>query len=130
MEAGFRTQRKVEDLLPRILTPPYVSNVPQISHTLLSGASSDSVLLMYSDGLGDLYEDEFKDMMKAPGFWSSVMGKVLDIHAESKGSEKNAAMRFIRQGLGADDAVSVSRSLTTEYPGRWMDDTTVLVVRL
>ena len=86
---------------------------------------------MYSDGLGDLYEDEFREVMKAPGFWPALMGKVLGgPSSDSTGSENNAAMRFIRLGLGADDAVGVSRSLTTEYLGRWMDDTTVLVVRL
>lgn len=131
VEVGFRTQRKVEDLLPRVLTPPYVSNIPQISHIPLSTSSNPSALLMYSDGLGDLYEDEFREVMKAPGFWPALMGKILDAPSSgSTGSENNAAMRFIRLGIGADDAVGVSRSLTTEYLGRWMDDTTVLVVRL
>ncbi|KAF5326262.1 hypothetical protein D9611_000478 [Ephemerocybe angulata] len=146
-EVGFRTQRKVDDLLPRVLTPPYVSNVPQVNHISLSLSSKQqsnsttpsSILMMYSDGLGDLYEDEFRYAVKIPGFWSSVVGKVMDIPGgpETKETasprprnERNAAMRFIRQGLGAEDAENVSRSLTTEYYGRWMDDTTVLVLRL
>ncbi|KAF6763215.1 hypothetical protein DFP72DRAFT_841339 [Ephemerocybe angulata] len=47
---GFRTQRKVDDLLPRVLTPPETCT-----------------------------KTKFRYAVKIPGFWSSVVGKVMDI---------------------------------------------------
>jgi len=92
------------------------------------GAESlpSTVLVMFSDGLGDLYEDEFYDSSTAPGFWSYILGQVM----RGDRKDRNAALGFIRVGLGGEDPTRVSRLLTTEYEGRWMDDTTVIVQRL
>jgi hypothetical protein len=108
------------------------------------------VLLLFSDGLGDLYEDEFHfTPASMAGFWSETMKYVMSSSSSNPsetsraalstattgngrpgGSHTNAAMGFIRVGLGGTDAEKVSKALTSEYSGRWMDDTTVLVTRL
>ena len=87
---------------------------------------------MCSDGLTDLYNNLYgsRQAVMVPGFWNDVMDKAMSAKGEGSGDESNAAMRILRQGLGGDDLEAVSKALTTEFQGRWMDDTTVLVVRL
>lgn len=154
----FRMSTSLNDILPRIKTPPYVSGTPEVAHVYLKETfttpNSDLVpsigggqlsgsqlsqatelhrfLILCSDGLVDLYEDG-----PAPSDWAGVVGKaLLSLNSRSQSdpplppSESNPAVSLLRYAFGDDDEVAVSRILTVEMMDRWMDDTTIVVVPL
>ncbi|THH08376.1 hypothetical protein EW145_g2739 [Phellinidium pouzarii] len=130
--AGFKISTPLEEILPRIKTPPYVSATPDVNHIVLKDAFSASqadsttpndqrrFLIMCSDGLVDLLNNE-----PEPERWARVVGKAL---SSSDGS--NAASALLRHAFGGENAVEVSRLLTVEMCERWMDDTTIVVLPL
>lgn len=101
----------------RILTPPYVSNLPDTYHYNLTPANS--FVLLCSDGLPELYNRmDSQDMVNQ---WAIVVGEAM--------SEANASFRLLRDALGGDNAELVSRNLTLEMEDPWIDDITVIVQR-
>lgn len=171
-----------EEYIRRIHSPPYVSNTPQVYQHCLRSESSrrrtprtattappgrgnnqphhngeefqDVALLLCSDGLVDLYEDQDiheKDYLK---LWAAKIGEILkfpdspysprspsrqtpatrDIRGDNKRenafrSSQNIAVQLLRDAIGGDDLTKVSANLTVEMDERWMDDTTILVQR-
>lgn len=95
-------------------------------------------LILCSDGLIALTMDEpgVKDEEQAAQNWVNAVGKSIDSPSDSSGSggggkaSGNLALDLLRSALGGEDTVKVSRSLTVEKMTRWMDDTTVMVIRL
>ena len=83
---------------------------------LVQGTSS--FLLMCSDGLMDLYEDERLEFLAKK--WVSKIGGDCQ-------KKDNLALDVLREALGGKDEEKVSRMLTVEMSFRWMDDTTILV---
>lgn len=80
---------------------------------------------MNSDGLTDLSDED--DRLKLEVLaqrWVSAVGKG---YTEAN---QNLALKLLREGLGGEDEDKVSRMMTVEMSWRWMDDTTILVVRL
>ncbi|KDR75423.1 hypothetical protein GALMADRAFT_556142 [Galerina marginata CBS 339.88] len=120
---GFVIPEKVRSFIGRNLTPPYMSGTPDVEHIQLSG---DSFLIMCTDGMMDLYED---DRLKLDAVlskaWVRLVGENLDL-AEGK----NLALQLLRDGLGGTDEEKVSRMITVEMAFRWIDDTTIIVLRL
>jgi pyruvate dehydrogenase phosphatase len=107
------------------MTPPYLSGIPDVRHVDLAASNlSEAFLIMCSDGLMDLYDEDRLDLkgMLAPRW-------VQHVAARSRGS-KNLALDLLRDALGGSDADKVSRMITVEMTFRWMDDTTILVQRL
>jgi len=106
------------------------------------GETALRYLILCSDGLIDLYDDviEFET-------WAHIVGEAL-VKAELDGSGNgsttptlgneeakngqagNPALALLRSAIGGDDPVVVSRMLTVERDGRWMDDTTIVVLPL
>lgn len=145
---GFKTSQPISNWLARNRTPPYVSNVADVRHVRLGAYKSRGVggadagagrfeayILMCSDGLTDLYDME--GMRSTPGEFDTraVMEecarKVRRAVREGKEEEEdNLALHVLRDALGGEDEEKVSKMLTVEMTGRWMDDTTVLVQRL
>lgn len=122
--SGFAMPEKIRAFIHRILTPPYVSGVPDVTHVnLASQDSTSSFLIMNSDGLTDLSDDRLKLEMLAQQ-WVSMVGK------EYPGENQNFALKLLREGLGGEDEDKVSRLITVEMSWKWMDDVTILVVRL
>ncbi|TFK20935.1 protein serine/threonine phosphatase 2C [Coprinopsis marcescibilis] len=131
---GFKTTiKKVESIVPRILTPPYVSNAAETTHFTLDDSQDndpirhklDMVLFLFSDGLYDLYEMESGSAaVGMQGYWSYVLRNALSRPGE------NLALNLLRHGLGGNNEDKVSQMLMGESSYRWMDDTTILAQHL
>lgn len=124
-QPSFPSPEKVRSFIARNMTPPYLSGIPDVRHVDLAASNlSEAFLIMCSDGLMDLYDEDRLDLkgMLAPRW-------VQHVAARSRGS-KNLALDLLRDALGGSDADKVSRMITVEMTFRWMDDTTILVQRL
>jgi len=115
VEPGFQTQGHVEELISRLRSPPYVSNEAEIHHRTIE--TSDKYLILSSDGLSDLYP---RDPDACTDWVQSIV--------TNEKFENNKALRILRNALGGSEEDVVSRHLTVEMEGRWMDDTTILVL--
>lgn len=117
-----------EEFVDRILTPPYLSNIPDVYHYRLRKSRRDPIidiaLILCSDGLPDLYDDWAEREMLTR--WARVIGQGLRRNSEG-GRSQNSALRLLRDAIGGDDIHKASRNLTVEMEERWMDDTTILV---
>ncbi|KAI0686351.1 protein serine/threonine phosphatase 2C [Cytidiella melzeri] len=110
---------KADGFLPRCLTPPYLSNVPEVAHVDLSKvAPGDAVLLLASDGLGDLQHMHDKLPSALAKRWVQVAA-----------SSERPALSVLRDAMGGDDMEKASFWLTVEMEDAWVDDTTVVVTR-
>ncbi|KAI5120983.1 hypothetical protein M0805_006655 [Coniferiporia weirii] len=161
-----------EEYIDRNITPPYLSNIPQVSYRRLrkpdcqptqessdagdgvfqaDDGTADVALLLCSDGLVDLYEDEDLEETYYLRRWGVKIGEAitpLSPHPPSSrfpqspdnasanysprggnGSRTNLAVHLLRDAIGGDDVARVSANLTVEMDERWMDDTTILVHR-
>lgn len=124
-EPGFQSPDKVRSFISRNLTPPYLSGVPDVRHVDLTALKSSEVfLILCTDGLMDCYDDDRLKLQDDLGpRWVRHVGK------QSK-EPGNLALSLLRDALGGNDTVKVSRVITVEMSFRWMDDTTILVQRL
>jgi pyruvate dehydrogenase phosphatase len=126
---GFRLRSKLNDFLPRNITPPYLSNIADVKHVKLDSSEKDGrFLIMCSDGLIDLYMYESDDqnlttLEQITDYMVTVVGNRAD-------PRSNAALYLLRDALGGNDEDKVSRLLTVERTDKWMDDVTVLVQSL
>ena len=119
---GVPTER-VRSSIGRNITPPYMSGVPEVQHVeLVQGTGS--FLLMCSDGLMELYEDERIELDEI------LSKKWVDIVGRGYSKKGNLALGVLREALGGEDEEKVSRMMTVEMSFKWMDDTTILVERL
>jgi len=135
-------ERKCPQRCVRIRTPPYVSNRADVRHVVLDSAFPDSAvelqphggaitkperfIILCSDGLVDLYDDKIADSE-----WARVVGEAfLQVSSDVSTRTPNPALALLRAALGGTDGVLVSRMLTVEMTSRWMDDTTIVVLRL
>ncbi|KAJ3547651.1 hypothetical protein NM688_g5376 [Phlebia brevispora] len=109
---------RLHGMLQRNLTPPYVSNIPEVRHVDLSHtAPEDTVLILASDGLADLYEAEYEleDVAKR---W---------VHTATSCTNGKPATQLLRAGMGGGDVEKASWYLTVEMDQPWLDDVTVIV---
>ena len=118
---GLKVSVPVESYLDRIVTPPYLSNVSEIHHRKLGTADGEKYIILSSDGLSDLYR--LKTEKETKKEWAEVIGKA--------GKEKkNKALELLRAAIGGEDEERTSMFLTLERDGRWIDDTTIVVMKL
>jgi pyruvate dehydrogenase phosphatase len=87
--------------------------------------SGRSFLVLYSDGLTDLYDG--MGPQELANHVASTIGQTIDSNGSHSGRRSNLALRLLRDALGGDDIYKVSRNLTVEMESKWMDDTTVVV---
>ncbi|KAI0356170.1 protein serine/threonine phosphatase 2C [Trametes cingulata] len=136
LEADWLSAEVMEPHVPRIRTPPYLSNTPDVYHIPLrnevsqmrGNTASPRILILCSDGLSDLYDGySFQDMAEE---WVQVVGQKFDAMAGPHGDRTNLALSLLREAIGGSDTQLVSRNLTVEMDERWMDDTTIIVQRL
>lgn len=174
--AQFKIHTPLGEIVPRIRTPPYLSNAPGVRHVALRSAfppeepagAQDTAreqararfLILASDGLVDLTDG---DGDVADAGWGQAVGAALlrmrggppstasgvlsREHSMAEGDlpspplqgaststrhpePANPALALLRAALGGGDGALVSRMLTVEMGERWMDDTTVVVLRL
>ncbi|KAI0674993.1 phosphatase 2C-like domain-containing protein [Trametes maxima] len=132
LEADWLNAEVMEPHVPRIRTPPYLSNKPDIYHVPLQNpnvaAPLPRLLILCSDGLSDLYDGySFQEMAEE---WIQVVGKVHEAQSGPANGRANLALSLLREAIGGSDTQLVSRNLTVEMEERWMDDTTIVVQRL
>lgn len=140
LDADWFSPEVMEPHVPRIRTPPYLSNAPDVYHVPLrdkdgaaqvrDSAAPSRILILCSDGLSDLYDGyTFQDMATE---WVQVVGQELDSEAGpgAARTHTNLALSLLREAIGGTDTQLVSRNLTVEMEERWMDDTTIVVQRL
>ena len=120
---GYRVHSSVEAASARNFTPPYLSNIADVSYISLQ-PSEEHLLIMASDGLSDLFCEDVAelDILATGREWV----KALSDSAEGG----NAALRLLRYALGGGDEDKVCQWLNVESESRWMDDTTILVQSL
>jgi len=125
---GFRLSTKLEDFLPRNLTPPYLSNIADVEHVDLQASDKDGrFLIMCSDGLIDLYMyDDVRDLTTL----KNIAEHIVEVVAEGSKLGGNAALFLLREALGGNDKVKVSRIVPVDMKEECIDDTTVLVQTL
>ncbi|KAI9569568.1 phosphatase 2C-like domain-containing protein [Boletus coccyginus] len=122
----------VEQYAGRILTPPYVSDVPDVHHYVFDTAADrqESFLILCSDGLLDIY-DNIDVTLSESGLaerWVRIVGNSLKKRRE-QGLPRNLAFDLLRDAIGGGDIDLASRNLTLEMDDKWIDDVTVLVQR-
>ena len=128
LDADWLSADIMEPHVPRIRTPPYLSNTPDVYHFNLSaggGATSRRALILCSDGLTDLYDGYSAQEMADE--WVEVIGRELDSNTGPNSGRTNLALTLLREAIGGRDTQLVSRNLTVEMEERWMDDTTIVV---
>ncbi|TBU29547.1 protein serine/threonine phosphatase 2C [Dichomitus squalens] len=136
MDADWFSPESMQPHVPRIRTPPYLSNTPDVYHYDFSAiaqkpsAPSQRALILCSDGLTDLYDGYTPQEMADE--WVQVIGRELDSSSGPNPSRpsRNLALSLLREAIGGSDTQLVSRNMTVEMEERWMDDTTILVQRL
>ena len=114
---------RIRSSIGRNITPPYMSGVPEVQHVELEQSTS-SFLLMCSDGLMDLYEDQRGELDEI------LSKKWVDEVGRAYSKKGNLALGVLHEALGGEDEEKVSRMMTVEMSFKWMDDTTILVQRL
>ena len=108
------------------MTPPYLSNHPDvIHHHLISrrdeetdAAAPSAFLIMCSDGLTAVYPEAINDITH----WVQTVGLAME-------RGESPALALLWQALGGD-ADTVAQYLTLESSELWMDDTTIAVLTL
>ena len=123
----------MEPHVPRIRTPPYLSNPPDVYFLDLGaearqGSAAQRALILCSDGLTDLYDGYSHQEMADE--WMELIGRELDSQSGPNSARGNLALSLLREAIGGSDTQLVSRNLTVEMEERWMDYTTILVQRL
>ena len=89
-------------------------------------------LILASDGFGDLCQGEGQTRIVES--WANSMvsrnppASVTD--AKPWSSQDNMALRLLRRSVGGEDRYGVSRVLTLEMDGAWIDDTSIVVQTL
>jgi pyruvate dehydrogenase phosphatase len=123
LEQDWITSSKLHEYSQRINSPPYVSNRPDIYHRTLP--DSPCFLILCSDGLrsSDVYEE--LQNRHIPDRWVQVIGQT----AESQVQPANLALALLRDALGGQDILRVSRNITVEMDEQWVDDISIIVIR-
>ncbi|KAJ3835145.1 phosphatase 2C-like domain-containing protein [Lentinula raphanica] len=132
-------------VLPRIITPPYVSNISdvryfdlkskrsQLPHREFDDQENDYklrlCLLMCTDGLLDLFQDESEYASDSTAIFRRCM-EVASARSDMDHQATNPALMILRDALGEADVERVSAMMTVEMYDKWMDDTTVLFEEL
>ncbi|KAF8162798.1 phosphatase 2C-like domain-containing protein [Crassisporium funariophilum] len=113
-------------------------NIPTSRNPFKSLRSSPSTtplprfLILASDGFADLCEGEGQTRIVESWANGMVARNPPESVTDSKpGSQRdNMALRLLRRAVGGDDRLGVSRVLTLEMDGAWIDDTSIVVQTL
>ncbi|KAG1777554.1 phosphatase 2C-like domain-containing protein [Suillus placidus] len=122
--------RQVAQYASRILTPPYISDLPEVYHHSLDVSQQELLLILSSDGLQDLYDNDDTQLsdQEMADRWVDLVGRHMHSTTDMD-LQSNLALRLLRDAVGGDNTELVSRNLTLEMEDKWMDDITILVQR-
>ncbi|KAJ7145381.1 protein serine/threonine phosphatase 2C [Mycena crocata] len=114
----------LKGLAARNLTPPYLSNLADVTHMALPQLTSRRLLILTSDGLFNLFSrtKNVAQLSEAAGLWSSA--------AASTTGTSNMAVDILWEALQPVDGENLYRSMVEgKYRGR-VDDITIVVCPL
>lgn len=83
--------------------------------------SSDTVLVLATDGLIDISKAHEKPLSDVAPQWVAAAAKSLD---------NKPALGLLRSAMSGEDTKQASFWLTVEMDTPWVDDTTILVARV
>ncbi|KIK97221.1 hypothetical protein PAXRUDRAFT_10309 [Paxillus rubicundulus Ve08.2h10] len=122
----------VEEYTGRILTPPYISDIPDVHHYVIdrTNTACESFLVLSSDGLLDLYDSigAVHSGQDLADRFVNIVGTSLRKRKET-GVPRNLAFDLLRDAIGGGNTELASRNLTLEMDDKWIDDVTALVQR-
>ncbi|KAL1757806.1 phosphatase 2C-like domain-containing protein [Schizophyllum commune] len=123
---GFQNRGPWEAFLQRNRTPPYITAQPDVVHRKLD--SRARFLVLTSDGFTDLCgEQGIEPVLRR---WAAdVEDGRRTLPPDAPRVAENLALRLLRQAIGGEDRGSVSRVLTLDIDGAWIDDTSIVVLR-
>jgi pyruvate dehydrogenase phosphatase len=155
---GFHNTSPWEEFLVRNITPPYITAEPDIVHRRLdtghsSGSNSHTplftnnlpcprrgikkqslprFLILASDGFSDLCESEGQTRIIENWANSMISRHPPESVTDAKpwSQQDNMALRLLRRIVGGEDRFGVSRVLTLDMEGAWIDDTSIVVQTL
>jgi len=120
----------VEHYAGRILTPPYVSGIPDVHHYVFDTTvdRQEFFLILCSDGFLDIYDNIDVTLSESAlaERWVRIVGNSLKRQRE-QGLPGNLAFDLLRDAIGGKDIDLASRNLTLEMDDKWIDDVTILV---
>ncbi|KAJ7272931.1 phosphatase 2C-like domain-containing protein [Mycena rebaudengoi] len=136
LDPGFSDTAPWEICLARNLTPPYMSASAEITHRRLGSAPGSHTPPHYPHVRRPQYlilaSDGFADLCRASGQAQIITAWAT--HESLTQSESipgnNMATRLLRAAIGGEDRASVSRVLTLDMEGAWIDDTAIVVQTL
>jgi pyruvate dehydrogenase phosphatase len=108
----------------RILTPPYMTNKAEIQHRKVD-RKTNRFLVLASDGLSDLLSPD-SSVLEA-----EHIASVAQAAGEAKVNGGALSAQVLRFAMGGSNMSRASQYLTVDMDGKaWMDDTTVICLRL
>jgi pyruvate dehydrogenase phosphatase len=114
---------RVENWVPRILTPPYLTHTAAIQHRKLA-REHDRFLVLASDGLTDVLSSDSPLLTDA-----HIQGVAQAMGQAEEGAP--LASQLLKYAMGGSDMAKTSQYLTVDMEGKaWMDDTTVVCLKL
>ncbi|KAJ3557906.1 hypothetical protein NP233_g11624 [Leucocoprinus birnbaumii] len=110
---GFKfSATTLPEVLARTLTPPYLSNRPEVQYVSLADRDQfkDICLVMCSDGLLDLYLDSSQSLTleQLPSVWLEA----LDSRDTSLDPTNNLSLALLRDAIGGNDTERVSKNMS------------------
>ncbi|KAF8844758.1 protein serine/threonine phosphatase 2C [Paxillus ammoniavirescens] len=122
----------IEEYAGRILTPPYISDVPDVHHYAIdrTNTNCEYFLVLSSDGLLDLYDNIGASLSRQDlaDRFVNIVGLSLRKPKETR-VPRNLAFDLLRDAIGGENTELASRNLTLEMDDKWIDDVTALVQR-
>jgi hypothetical protein len=114
----------IQKWVARIATPPYVTNKAVIQHRIVD-RTHDRFITLASDGLTDLLN------ASSPVLTPEHIGNVAKAIGEVGEGRTPLSSQLLRYAMGGSDMAKASQYLTVDMDGEaWMDDTTVVCLRL
>jgi pyruvate dehydrogenase phosphatase len=115
---------KIENWVPRILTPPYLTHKAAIQHRKLK-PENDRFLILASDGLTDLLSPD------SPLLTDAHIQGVAQALGEAREGGMPLSSQLLKYAMGGSNMSRTSQYLTVDMGAKdWMDDTTVVCLKL
>ncbi|KAH8830262.1 phosphatase 2C-like domain-containing protein [Flagelloscypha sp. PMI_526] len=141
IEPGFSNIEPWEAFLRRNRTPPYIVAQPEVTHRLLSSSSPSSsssdpsrptFLIITSDGFSDICSSRPEGQHGVLTSWAHGITQEKSFEVDKGLASSNRAVRLLWHALGGpdDDRDEVSKVLTLDMDGAWIDDTSIVVQTL
>lgn len=135
--------------LARLKTPPYISNKPEVRHVVLDSVFPSTECFPAEDeGAHAANLQQARYLILSTGrlrslsgyslvpeqSWSRVVGEsLLGVNRLVGGASRNPALDLLHETLGGQEAIfdkRVSKMMTWESEKPWMQDTTIVVLRV